>query len=186
MIDFYPITSINDSYFAPLYELYTTSFPDFERRSWAGLDRALNNEKKFSANALLEHNEFVGFLNYWRFDHFIYVEHLALVPQFRSLKKGTIAMEIFKQAVTLPIVLEVEMPSNSEATRRIRFYENLGFKVVSHYYAQPPYEGERFLTPMLIMSNDYHYANSHFDMIKNTLYQEVYRFETQMERNLEE
>ena len=89
---------------------------------------------------------------------------------------GTKAMEIFKSQVSLPIILEVEMPNNPEAIRRIHFYEGLGFNVLSHYYAQPPYEGSGFLTPMLIMSSDLHFANKNFEEIREILYKEVYHF----------
>ena len=41
---------------------------------------------------------------------------------------------------------------------------------------QPPYDDSLFLIPMLIMSNDYHFANRHFQMIKDTLYKEVYNY----------
>lgn len=181
MIEFHPVTSVNDAIFTQLYELYSTSFPANERRSWAGLDRELNIEKRFSANALIENKQFIGLFNYWLFDKFCYVEHLALVPQFRSQRKGSITMNMFQQKTSLPIILEVEMPNNPDAIHRIKFYENLGFKVLSHYYAQPPYEGGGFLMPMLVMSNDYHFSNTHFEMIKNTLYRDVYHFLPQME-----
>lgn len=180
MINFYRITSVDDPFFTDLYSLYTSSFPAPERRSWAGLDRELNLEKRFCAHALIQNDQFVGFFNYWTFDRFYYIEHFAITPAFRSQKIGTKAMEIFRSQVSLPIVIEVEMPTNSEAIHRIKFYEELGFKVLSHYYAQPPYEGGGFLMPMLIMSTDYHFANSHFELIRETLYKNVYHF------NLEE
>jgi ribosomal protein S18 acetylase RimI-like enzyme len=177
MINFYRINSIDDAFFSEFYELYANSFPSAQRRNWAGLDRELNNEKRFCAHALIQNDLFVGFFNYWTFERFFYIEHFALVPAFRSQKIGTRAMEIFKSQVTLPIVIEVEMPNDADAIRRIKFYEELGFKVLAHYYAQPPYEGGGFLMPMLMMSNDYHFANTHFELIRETLYNEVYHFD---------
>jgi len=169
---------VDDPFFGEFYKLYSNSFPASERRSWGGLDLELKYEKRFCAHALIQNDQFVGLFNYWTFDRFFYVEHLDISPAFRNQKIGSNAMEIFKNQVSLPIVIEVEMPSNSEAINRIRFYEDLGFKVISHYYAQPPYEGTAFLLPMILMSSNYHFANTHFELIKNTLYNDVYHFES--------
>lgn len=181
MLKFYPINNVDDKYFDEMYAVYSQAFPAAERRSWAGLDSQLNHETKFKANALVQDDEFVGFFNYWTFDRFLYIEHFALTARFRSQRIGSKAIQMFKEQTTLPIVLEVEMPTNSETIRRIRFYEDLGFRVLSHYYAQPPYEGGGFLMPMLMLSNDLHFANTHFEMIKDTLYRNVYHFVTPSE-----
>ena len=138
-------------------------------------------EKKFCAHALVQNDKFDGLLNYWPFDRFYYIEHVAVVEAFRGKHLGTEAMEIFKSQTQLPIVLEVESPTNIDAIGRIRFYEKMGFSVVSHNYAQPPYDGEGFLIPMQLMSNDRHFADTHFEMIKDTLYDKVYHYEVERE-----
>ena len=69
------------------------------------------------------------------------------------------------------------MPNDINASQRILFYERLGFSIISHKYAQPPYEGTGFFIPELIMSNDLHFANTHFEKIKEILYNDVYHYE---------
>jgi len=177
MLNFHRINTVNNQFFSNLFNLYTLAFPPLERRTWAGLEYELNYEKRFCANALIQEGMFVGLFNYWTFDRFYYIEHLAIVPKLRSQGIGSEAMDIFMDQTKLPIVLEVEMPNNIAASRRILFYEKLGFSIVSHNYAQPPYEGSGFLMPELIMSNDIHFANSHFEKIKEILYTEVYHYE---------
>ena len=177
MLNFHKINTVNNQFFSNLFNLYTLAFPPLERRTWAGLEYELNYEKRFCANALIQEGMFVGLFNYWTFDRFYYIEHLAIVPKLRSQGIGSEAMDIFMDQTKLPIVLEVEMPNNIAASRRILFYEKLGFSIVSHNYAQPPYEGSGFLMPELIMSNDIHFANTHFEKIKETLYNEVYHYE---------
>ncbi len=86
-------------------------------------------------------------------------------------------MGILLSKMKLPVVLEVEMPNNPTAIRRIHFYERLGFSVLSHKYAQPPYEGDSFLLPMQLMCNNLHFADSHFELIKENIFQEVYHYE---------
>ena len=176
MLNFHRILTVNDSFYHNLYNLYTLAFPIAERRSWAGLEYELIYEKRFCPHALIKEDKFVGLFNYWIFDRFFYVEHIAVAPTMRGQGIGAEAMEIFKSQTKLPIVFEVEMPTNPTSIGRINFYEKLGFLVLSHNYAQPPYEGEQFLLPMQLMSNDKHFAETHFDLIKKTLYRDVYHY----------
>ncbi|MCE5330765.1 MAG: GNAT family N-acetyltransferase [Bacteroidales bacterium] len=181
MLNFLKIDSVYDTNYADVYKLYVETFPVSERRSWASLESVLNNENRFNIFALMHENQFVGFISYWKFERFYYIEHFAILPHFRNHKLGSEAMAELVSQVNMPVVLEVEMPRTVEAARRIHFYERLGFYVLSNYYMQPPYDGVSFLLPMLIMSNDYHFANKHFNLIKNTLYKEVYRYEKEDE-----
>jgi ribosomal protein S18 acetylase RimI-like enzyme len=160
------------------------AFPVAERRTWAGLEYELTYEKHFYANVLLKDDKFAGLFNYWTFDRFYYIEHIAVAPTVRGQGIGTEAMEIFKFQTKLPIVFEVEMPTNPTSIRRINFYEKLGFAVLSHNYAQPPYESDQFLLPMQLMSNQKHFADSHFELIKDTLYREVYHYEVENEGSI--
>ena len=183
MLNFHKINTVNNQFFSNLFNLYTLAFPPLERRTWAGLEYELNYEKRFCANALIQEGVFVGLFNYWTFDRFYYIEHLAIIPKLRSRGIGSEAMRIFMDQTKLPIVLEVEMPNNIIASRRIMFYEKLGFSIVAHNYAQPPYDGNGFFIPELIMSNDIHFANKHFDMIKEILYENVYHYELSKDKN---
>ena len=177
MLNFHRINTVNNQFFSNLFNLYTLAFPPMERRTWEGLEHELNYEKRLSVNALIQEGEFVGLFNYWTFERFYYIEHLAISPKYRSQGIGSEAMGIFMDQIKLPIVLEVEMPNNITPSRRILFFEKLGFSILSHNYAQPPYDGDGFLLPELIMSNDIHFANTHFEKIKEILYTEVYHYE---------
>ncbi|MDP4240196.1 MAG: GNAT family N-acetyltransferase [Bacteroidota bacterium] len=183
MLNFHRINSVNDPYFSKLFNLYTLAFPPSERRSWAAMEYELSYEKRFYAHALIQDDLFVGLFNYWTFDRFFYIEHLAVSPKLRSRGIGSEAMKVFMSQVKLPVVLEVELPNDMVASRRLHFYERLGFTILSHSYAQPPYEGNGFFMPELIMSNDIHFANSHFEMIKETLYDQVYHYEHSIDKN---
>lgn len=177
MLNFVKIDNVSDAGYDALLHLYTSSFPQNERRSIPALEKLLADSNHFNMFILTNENGFVGFLNYWNFDHFFYIEHFAILPQFRNNKYGSEAMKIFASQAQKPIVLEVEMPRSTMAAHRIHFYERLGFYVLSNAYQQPPYDGVSFMIPMLIMCNDYHYANKHFQLIKNKLYKEVYAYE---------
>ena len=177
MLNFLRINIVSDPLFGKLFNLYNTSFPHNERRSWEGLEHETIYEKRFQLNVLLKDNEFVGLFNYWTFERFNYIEHIAIVPALRDHKLGSEAVEMFKKQSKLPIIIEVEMPNNPLAIRRIRFYEQQNFSVLSHNYAQPPYDDESdFFHSELLMCNDIHFGNTHFEMIKETLYSQVYHY----------
>jgi len=183
MLNFHRINSVTDSFYLNLYNLYSLAFPVEERCTWAGLEYMLTYERLFLSNVLVKDDKFAGLFNYWTFDRFYYIEHMAVAPIMRGEGIGTEAMEIFKSQTKLPIVFEVEMPTNPTAIRRINFYEKLGFTVLSHNYAQPPYEEDKFLVPMQLMSNDKHFAETHFELIKETLYRNVYHYQDEMEES---
>ena len=174
MIEFKKIEGSSDPLFARLYDLYREAFPPSERRTLDELKRILDTEPRFTASALMREGQFTGFFTYWTFDRFVYGEHFAVDPTLRGQNLGTETIRSFLALHTLPVVLEVEMPDEPDAIRRIHFYERNGFKVVQHPYAQPYYDGSGRMLPMLIMTNDTHFANKHFPLIKKTLYEEVY------------
>jgi len=177
MLKFKKIINTEDANYHQLYDLYRSSFPNNERRDRDSLANVFENESKFNMYALEYENEFVGFFNYWKFSRFYYIEHFAIKSQFRNLRFGTEAIKAFLKQAEMPVVLEVETPTTITASRRIHFYERLGFYVLSDIYMQPPYDARSFPVPMLIMSNDYHFSSKHFRLIREVLYREVYHYE---------
>ena len=176
MINFERINNSSEKNFSKMYELYRTAFPPSERRSMGGLEHILNYEKRFEAYALMKEGEFVGFFTFWTFDRFVYAEHFAVDDNLRGQNIGSEVMREFLAMLKLPLIFEVEMPNDPNAIRRIKFYERFGLKTVSYPYAQPYYDGSGKLLPMIIMTNDSHFADKHYKMIKNTLYSEVYNY----------
>ena len=156
--------------------LYTEAFPSCERRDlskWRML--AANALAPFTVWGLYAEEEFMGFITFWQFDGFLYVEHFAILPEKRNGKKGARALAQFVALQSpLPIVLEVEEPTEEMARRRIGFYERGGFSLLTPPYLQPPYRaGEAFL-PLRLMCTDAGFGEKHFHEIKDTLYREVY------------
>ena len=176
MIEFKKIENSSDSLFSKMYELYQSAFPAVERRDLNSLVYVLNNDKNFEIDALMKDNDFVGFFSYWLFKQFVYIEHFVIDSKMQGQRIGTKVVEIFLSKINLPVVLEIEIPEDTQSTRRIKFYERLGFKVFSHSYAQPYYDGSEKSQPMLLMSNKINFAEEHFDLIKDTLYKKVYRY----------
>lgn len=159
---------------AYLLDLIIESFPPNERRNTADISSLADNEKTYSLYLLSEGEQRVGVLVVWEFDYFVFAEHFAISPEYRNGGYGRKIMEAFLSTLTKPLLIEVELPETEIATRRIGFYERLGFKPWSITYAQPPYDSNHSPFPMILMTHGVIDLESSFEKIKEALYKKVY------------
>ena len=155
--------------------IYVESFPPNERRPLPEFEDLIASEKSFKVNVIFEDDKQVGFITHWDFDTFIYVEHFAISAEYRNGGYGRKVMESFLAETTLPIVLEVELPNDEIAKRRIAFYERIGFKSWEIAYEQPPYEAKYKPLPMMLMTHGNIDLKESFNLVKNSLYKKVYK-----------
>lgn len=175
-MEYVRIKSTNDQQFEELIALYLESFPRNERLEIDDFKQLLNTNQSLRCYAVLVNDAFVGFLNFWEFEDFVYLEHIAILPSLRGHKLGEKVILKLKSSINKPIVLEAETAESSEfGERRINFYKRLGFDILPVKYYQPPYrKGEEYVY-LEIMSDDLVFAKSNFEKIKNTIYKEVYQ-----------
>lgn len=131
--------------------IYEKSFPIEERRDFS-LVLDIYKTDSLSLNLIYDNETMVGILNYWDFNEFCYIEHLAISEQYRNRK---IASKVLEQlnAQNRLIVLEVELPNDELSKRRIGFYQRNSFSIQPYPYVQPPYrKGEQGIK-MHIMAN---------------------------------
>ena len=108
------------------------------------------------------------------FGHFYYIEHFAIDPAQRNGGYGKSVLNHLCQLLKHPIVLEVEIPEEEMAKRRINFYQRQGFSLWEKPYQQPPYKtGDNYL-PMLIRAYGDIECGKDFDSVKEHIYREVY------------
>lgn len=159
-IQFQPITP-QHSHFEPMSRLYQASFPPDERRPVSQLRQIAQSESRFSILGIAipqaeAHGspQFAGFIAYWHFGTFVYVEHLATQPQLRSQGLGkTLVQQLQSMFRGLPIVLEVEPAVDHVTTRRIAFYQRLGFRLHTRFrYMQPAYSPATQPLPLRLMT----------------------------------
>lgn len=109
-------------------------------------------DSNFSPNFIYDGKTLVGYVCYWEFEKFLYVEHFAISKEMRGTGVGSKFLKEFSENSTKPIILEVELPETEIAEKRIKFYERLGY-VVNHYpYTQPAYQPESNPVDMFVMS----------------------------------
>ncbi len=143
---------------ADLLRLYCHSFPADERRVYDGVKgfrSFLNaNSDKFHPLVITLDGRFAGFLTYWEFPGYVYVEHFAVEPEMRGNDIGGSTLRHLVENISDRVLLEVEHPDTPEARRRISFYERHGFRLHADIeYMQPPYDPSLPEVPLLLMTH---------------------------------
>ncbi len=147
MINLKPVTDEN---FSVVYKRLVDAFPYEERRDESDEQKCFL-KKQFNFCEITDDGESVGLIVFWVFERFLFIEHIAINEEIRSKGYGSGTIELIKTKYNLPIVLEAEFPETEMQKKRIKFYENLGFKVNSYSYTQPSYHNAESV-PLQILS----------------------------------
>lgn len=175
-MEFIRIQSPENIYMQEIFELYSATFPKNQRRTESEFKALLADDDFFHCNAVVMNQELVGFLNYWYFEDFIFVEHIAVEPPLRGHKLGEKIISLVRKTTELPLVLEVEKAEDFEwGQRRIEFYQRIGFRILPFDYSQPPYQKGGEYIPLHLMSDCVDFATENFERIKQTIYKYVYK-----------
>lgn len=172
----------NVNLWSRIEQTYTQSFPESERRPFPLVCRLVEENPAFTVYALFKKQEprplYAGFLTAWDFNDFIYIEHFAIDEAARNGGIGGKALKQFLASCQAPVVLEVEIPTDDLSTRRIGFYERLGFRLDTHVYYQPPYQKGSPTLEMRLMTYGDLPLSDRFEAVKTTLYKNVYGVQT--------
>ena len=167
----------NNSYMdEAIWQLMVDSFPYEERRSRDAQKQVMDHPDYRLQVLRNAKQDLLGFISYWLFPHFLFVEHFAISSLFRNKGLGA---QLFKEyclerhAGRL-IILEVEHPGTEMAKRRILFYERLGFKMNPFTYMQPSYHPDGDELPLLLMSYPTAMDYNSFKEVRAHLYKDVY------------
>ena len=131
-----------DSCTHPLYEefqnLYRKSFPIFEQRSAAQQALAFQNEK-YRLLAFTGRDSLIGFISYWQFDTYLYIEHFAINTELRGMGYGSRLLRSFIHSTDKLVLLEIDPITDSVSEARLRFYKKCGFHENQHPHKHPAY-----------------------------------------------
>lgn len=159
-------------------KLYNEVFPKDQRRIYENekhLDNFIKMKGgKFNAFSAVDGDLYLGFLSYWTFEGYTYIEHFAVSPEHRGKNLGRLMLNHLFKEVSPNVLVETEPADSSpEAKRRIDFYEKNGFRIRKEInYTQPSYGKGQEVVPMELMTHgDVNLHN--MDSIKDML-QEVY------------
>jgi len=132
------IKSEEDQYFAEFWKIYSASFPLNERRV-SNQQTDVFKKKEYQVDIYLSDNHVIGFTAFWTTTDFIYIEHFAIAPEVRSKGLGSAILKPFIETKPIPVILEIEPTIDDLTSRRLKFYESLGFIRNDHLHFQPPY-----------------------------------------------
>jgi GNAT superfamily N-acetyltransferase len=150
-LSFQRIQSGSHRHLEVLLPLYVDSFPVEERRTTSDLQRMLNVQEMYFSSILLD-EALVGLVVYWKFEGFLYLEHLAISKTHRRKGFGAAVLNEL-QKMGNPILLEVEIPYDDASNKRVDFYQSHGFLALPVYYNQPPYRKGESVVPMMLFSD---------------------------------
>ena len=164
--------------FDKVYSIMEESFPIDERRTYEEQKELLNN-KLYSIYILsdIENDNIKAFIAIWQFDDFAFIEHFAVSSSYRNGGIGAFILQEVKKLLSCMICLEVELPEEEMAKRRIGFYERNGFYYNEYEYMQPAISKDRNEIPLRIMTTGGKVTEDRFNEMKDILYQYVYGVE---------
>ncbi len=128
------LTHTDDPLFTPVWEIYQNSFPLSEQRTLAHQQTALRSSD-FYFMVYREENTIVGLIGYWEIDDYLYIEHYAINPALRGGGYGSRILEDLIRHTPRTVILEIDEVKDEISTRRLHFYQRLGF--VMNPYRHP-------------------------------------------------
>ncbi len=81
-------TQLTDAHFDDIWQLYTTAFPCSERRELQQQKELLRVAQKYHCDGLFVDDDFLGLFFWWNFAELRFIEHFAILPQFRNKGLG--------------------------------------------------------------------------------------------------
>ena len=145
------LKTITKNEYDEFFSMLESDFCLDERKTKANEIKAFD-DKNFSPNFIYENGELVGYVCYWEFENFLFIEHFAILSKMRGTGCGSRFLKEFSDKSNKTIVLEVELPKTETAIKRIKFYERLGYVVNEYPYTQPAYQPESNPVEMFVMS----------------------------------
>lgn len=156
-------------------KLYTDAFPEIERREISAWLDYMQTKENFKAQAIIHDETLVGFITSWHFADFGYGEHFAICSEMRNGGIGGKAFDLFLEAnKNKNVVIEVELPEDEMARRRIGFYERHQMTLIDKEYLQPPYQPGFDFLPLRLMATNPEETLKNFDHIQQAIHREVY------------
>ncbi len=161
--------------FDNFYKLMEMSFPKDEYRNYEEQKDVFNDSNYTAYGLYTTDKEIKAVIAVWELNDIVFVEHFAVNPNFRNCGLGSKILEELKKKYNKTICLEVELPENDIAKRRIGFYERNGFFLNEYPYEQPAFSKDKKSVPLLIMTTLGKIDEEAFEKIKNKLYKDVYK-----------
>lgn len=138
-------------FFKAFESLYSISFPVFEQRTGAQQEYAFNQDN-YHLIGWYSEKHFIGFISYWEFNEYLYIEHFAVNAGIRGKGYGTKILNAFIKASPKIVLLEIDPIIDKISEARWRFYERCGFVKNPYLHKHPAYRNEYQSHPLIILT----------------------------------
>lgn len=135
-----------------MYDLMQEAFPEEERRTYEKHKQLYERNCFEIFGKKDETGKVIAVISIWNLEKVRYAEHLAVDASLRGQKIGENLLQWILQKENTPFVLEVELPENEMAKRRIGFYERQGLHYNEYAYLQPPLQEGHGMLPLRLMT----------------------------------
>lgn len=160
--------------FEVFWKIYDESFPADEKRS-RSQQLEIMKDPNYSLYPILMDDREVGFIAYWHYNEFLFIEHYALSVDARSQGIGSTFLEEFLKTTEKPVILEVEPPTEDIQFRRISFYERLGFTLSPYTHIQKAYVKGRSGVKLQLMAYPEAMGQPLFEIVEKRLFSTLYK-----------
>jgi len=133
---------MNEKDFEKIYALMECAFPIEEVRPRKNAKAQLKDPHYTIWISKNEADLILGFIAEWDLGSNIFLEHFAVDPAQRGAGIGSGMMAAYLAQAAKPVVIEVEDEKTEINTRRIGFYQRLGFHLSEYGYDQPVMRGD--------------------------------------------
>jgi len=161
----YRITSTLPSEFSDFWSLYESSFPEVEKRGLSAQEGLFGNGS-YRLDAFYDGDRFIGFLSYWEFEGYVYLEHFAISELLRGKGNGKRVLGSLIRQTDKVIILEIDPIVDEVSQNRLHFYESLGFIKNDFDYRVQSYQNKAELYELVIMTYGRKIAQSELDTFR--------------------
>lgn len=170
------LTKLSKEEFEQVYRIMEASFPPDEHRPYEEQQKLMDNPNYQIYVAKEDDNflEIQGFMAVWQFESLSFIEHFAVDSKYRNTGLGSRMLCEIREHLAGRICLEVELPDNDMAKRRIEFYHRNGLYYNEYPYIQPAISKGRNPIPLRIMTSGGVVSQGEYQEIRDILYREVY------------
>ena len=148
-----------------IYDKYISLFPNNERRKYNKIEITYMQKIEFFYKIVLN-NTIIGFIMLEKLDnnHPYYLDYFAIYKEYQNKGYGKSALEFLLNNIISNngLIAEIEKvdDNNSITVKRLRFYEQLGFKKINSVYLL-----DNVLYTPIVYLNSYNYSKHEIDKI---------------------
>lgn len=182
-MNFVRLKNVDNLYWNKIWPVYQNSFPIFEKRKIEDHIAAMGDDE-FYCTVIFEDNILIGFLFYWQWDKYQYIEHFAIIPSLRGKNYGSRILKEFCKDDKI-IILEIDPPVDDISIRRLRFYKRLGFQLNNYTHVQLTYRKNYEGYKLKILSYNCILSEEEYNDFNNFLFNEISQYGEGQGRNKE-